>query len=134
MFSHSSPRIYFHSSVPFLLRVARLFASAPNILYGAPGALSEKPAGRPRSSTINPEEKDRFFLSSINDNRYHPGIDRCRLPTRKPNLCACMLECLSGILRGGAISQPGILGEQIDVPYDLLGMAFPTLYKLYLEQ
>ncbi|KAA1082721.1 hypothetical protein PGT21_011659 [Puccinia graminis f. sp. tritici] len=48
--------------------------------------------------------------------------------------CACMLERLSDILRGGAISHPGILGEQIDVPYDLLRMAFPTLYELYLEQ
>ncbi|KAA1093104.1 hypothetical protein PGT21_025411 [Puccinia graminis f. sp. tritici] len=63
-----------------------------------------------------------------------PGALSKVKPDRPRLFCACMLECLSDILRGGAISQPGILGEQIDVPYDLLGMAFPALYKLYLEQ
>ncbi|KAA1134992.1 hypothetical protein PGTUg99_002772 [Puccinia graminis f. sp. tritici] len=50
--------------MPRLCAVARhpaCFASAPK--------LCMKPAGRPRSSTINSEAKDRFFLSSINDNR-----------------------------------------------------------------
>ncbi|KAA1123420.1 hypothetical protein PGTUg99_022426 [Puccinia graminis f. sp. tritici] len=63
-----------------------------------------------------------------------PGSIVVAYPPGNRIACACMLERLSDILHGGAISHPGILGEQIDVPYDLLGMAFPALYKLYLEQ
>ncbi|KAA1133211.1 hypothetical protein PGTUg99_026857 [Puccinia graminis f. sp. tritici] len=44
----------------------RSFCFNSKIVYGALGALSKS---RPQTSTINPEEKDRVFLSSINDNR-----------------------------------------------------------------
>ncbi|KAA1109126.1 hypothetical protein PGT21_033590 [Puccinia graminis f. sp. tritici] len=47
----------------------RSFCFNSKIVYGALGALSKS---RPQTSTINPEEKDRVFLSSINDNRHDP--------------------------------------------------------------